>query len=127
MLAAKLIIGLILISVMALGIAGYAPKLDARGCTMIVLTLVVFLSGLWKVLESDRIKTVYLCTVLIFAYAVFGLGYFLPMEYIWLLRLSKNEQTYSAVELVSSFFWLGFVLVTTLEIYRKPESKVSIL
>ncbi len=130
MLVAKLIMGLILIATMGLGIACFVPKLDTFGWSATLLTLFVFVSSIYKVLNSDKIKTVYLCAIVTVAFTVFCFSYFdsgqMFVEYVRIYKLVNNEKIYSTVQSISNIFWLGFVLITTAELYRKPESKLSI-
>lgn len=130
MLAIRLILALIIIGVMGLGIAGFVPHLDCTSFIGITITIFVFSSCLFKLCISEKIKTVYLCLTVVAAYSITCAGHLwagcLSGIFAKLFMMVYGPSNCAGIGFVSMFFWLGFVLVTTLELYRKPEKKLSI-
>lgn len=130
MLAAKLILALIIIAVMMLGISGFASNLNQFGWTALSLTLFIFISSICKLLRANSVKTIYLCLTLVASYLVFCSVYcwVSPVYAIYdkFYKVVYGENYSSSIGWVGMFFWIGFILVTTAELYVKPEIKLSI-
>ncbi len=130
MLAAKLLLSLIIIGVMMLGISGFASNLNQFGWTALSLTLFVFISSICKLLRSNSVKTIYLCLTLVASYLVFCSVYcwVSPVYAIYdkFYTLVYGENYSSSIGWIGMFFWIGFILTTTAELYMKPEQKLSI-
>ena len=129
MLAAKLILVLILFAVASLGVSEFASNLNATGCSGMLLTLFIFSTSIYKLMRTDKIKTVYLCIAIAVAYVVLNCHFhagILSSFYSRFYRAVYGEQNYSVLGSVLFFFWLGFLFLTTTELFRKTEQKLSI-
>ncbi len=130
MLVAKLLMGLILSCAMGMGIACFLPRFDFFGWTGTNLTLILFVTSIYKVLNSDRIKTVYLCGIITVAFITLCVGHFDSAIFsIYFLKFYQHlygAQYRLSILNISSGFWIGFILFSAVELCRKPERKLSL-
>lgn len=130
MLAAKLILGLILIAVAGLGIADFVSNLNISGWFGLLITLFVFSTSIYKLMKTERFKTVYLCAAIVVAFAILCFGYLYQNHLsagIWGFYASiYGGENFSVLNSLTFYFWAGFLLFTTAELFRKSDTRLSI-
>ncbi len=131
MLAVKIILTIIILFYTFVGTAFIAYSQNSFfGIVFIVLILLSSAYGLYRMFRSYKAKTIYLCIVAIASIFNIILGHLtagaLCGAYFMFYKAIFGDPNCFFVQNISLCFWVGFLLLTLFEAYRKTELKYTL-